>query len=151
MKKILKILLFTFVFAIFLTGCAAGVPLLQGVNLDLGVLVQFVLELITLGALSALVMLMINIGKAVGLVKDGTADKWSMMLSLAVLVGAIVLKVFNPDLLASSIYETVNYIIYVAVVVFAFVGIQLPTAATIYEYVRGLPFIGYSYSSEKKK
>lgn len=149
MKKVFNIIAFLLILALPLflfTGCAVNS---SGLQLDVGVLTKFLVELIILGALSAPVVLLINLGKQIGLIKDGTSQYWSMGLSLAVLVAAIVVKVFNPSLLAATVSDTINYSIQVAVILFAFLGIQLPTAKQIYENVRGLWFIGYSFSENE--
>lgn len=134
-----------------LSGCVA-VESTGAAEFDAGRLFEildFGKQLITIGVLSSFVMLLINVGKLAGIVKDGTAPTWNMVLSAIVLAGAIVFKVFNPDLLAETASETLNIVIEIAGVLFTFLGIQVPLTAKIYDNVRGLPIVGYSQTLAK--
>lgn len=157
MKKVFRvstIALMIVASLILFTACAAVGESTAPAELDADRIlevVEFGRQLITIGVLSSFVMLLINVGKLAGIVKDGTAPTWNMVLSAIVLGGAIVFKVFNPDLLAETASETLNVVIEIAGVLFAFLGVQLPAAAKLYENVRGLPVVGYSNTLADRK
>ena len=51
-----------------------------------------------LAGFGAVIALLVNIGKALGVVKDGQAQNFSLVLNLAGVAALVALRVFTPDL-----------------------------------------------------
>lgn len=95
----------------------------------------------SLAGLGGLISILVNIGKIVGLVKDGEAEKWVQILNLIAFVG--VSAVYFAELPVD--WGIVNeWMIYLAAL-FGFV-VQIWGSKFTYSQTKGIPVIGYSYS-----
>lgn len=105
-----------------------------------------VIQLAALAGLGALIAALVNVGKQIGLVKDGTAQAWSTGLNLAALVGLFALNFFAPnadiaqlDGLAGQLAQWLT--------ISAGLFVQLKGAQAGHAVLRGVPLIGKSYSA----
>jgi hypothetical protein len=60
-------------------------------------LIQIFVQFGSLAGAAALIAVIINLLKTIGVVKDGTAGKWSAGLNLVALVALVLVKVFVPS------------------------------------------------------
>lgn len=103
----------------------------------------------SLAGMAALIALVINVLKLIGVVKDGTAQTWSAGLNLAGMVLLFVANILQPDLDIAGIDEHVMNFVNVAVIVLGYV-MQLVTSKVAHFAVTGLPVIGKSYSADEQ-
>ena len=106
---------------------------------------QILIEFGALVGFAALVSLLINVLKAVGVVKDGTADKWVAGFNLAGVLALLVIKKFFPELQIKPIDNAMGEIAVIGSYILSYVVMLLGSKVT-YIAVRGLPLIGRSNS-----
>lgn len=94
----------------------------------------------------ALIAFLVNIGKAVGLVKDGSAPTWSAGLNLAALALLLVTRTYRPDVDIQAVDQQVMDFVNVGVVVFSYV-LQLVSSKGTHKFIKGVPVIGKSNSA----
>ncbi|MDR3572860.1 MAG: hypothetical protein P4L50_03280 [Anaerolineaceae bacterium] len=94
---------------------------------------------------AALVAAIINIGKKVGVVKDGNAQFISTILNLIGLVGLLLLRVFKPDLDIAGLDAAAGQIAVGALVVFGYL-VQLAGSKFTHFVLKGTPLIGKSFT-----
>lgn len=104
-------------------------------------LLPLVQEWSALLGVAALIVVIINMGKVVGLINPADAPKWSMGLNLIGLGILFALKIFVPDANVSGMDEQIGMFAQVATTVFAYV-MQLGGSKLFYEGLKGVPFIG---------
>jgi hypothetical protein len=102
--------------------------------------------LTSLAGAGALIAALVNIGKATGIVKDGTAPTWSAGLNIAVLIGLFVAQVFGYSNLVPAIDTQAGEAATVIQVVLAFIVQALAARKTHESVLAGLPAIGKSHS-----
>lgn len=106
---------------------------------------QILVEFAALVGFAALVSVIINILKVAGVVKDGTADKWSAGFNLAGVLALLIIKQFWPELqlqpIDNALYEAASVLSYIL----SYVAMLLGSKVT-YIAVKGLPLIGKSNS-----
>ena len=78
-------------------------------------------QFLAMGGFAALVAILINIFKAIGWVKDGTAGTVSAIANLAGLVGVFVLQNFVPDVSVTLIDEHMTVIAQILTSIFSYV------------------------------
>ena len=110
--------------------------------MDIGILVS---QLGALAGVGALVAVLVNIGKAAGLVKDGQAQNYSTGINLAALVALFGLKVFAPQVDVANLDATAAQVAQVAITVFGLLA-QLYGAKWAHGALAGVPLFGKSYS-----
>jgi hypothetical protein len=98
-----------------------------------------------LAGFAGLIALLINIGKRVGFVKDGTAQTWSAGLNLIGLALLLLTQVYKPDLAIRDLDTQVGEFVKVGTVVLGYV-IQLLASKGTHVAVRGVPVIGTSHT-----
>jgi hypothetical protein len=110
-------------------------------------LVQIIIQFSSLAGCAALVAVIINILKQVGVVKDGTAGKWSAALNIVVLAILIAFKVFVPSIATDVLDGYAGQVAQILLVVLGYL-VQLFTADDFHNLLAKLkiPVIGKSYS-----
>lgn len=128
----------------------AFIPLLQDPNPPTIDLPGLTGQLLTLGGYAALVAALINAGKKFGLIKDGQAPAYSLILNVIGLVVLALIRLFAPqtDITATDgVLETIAQVLIYALSLAA----QLGITKTANVALRGAPVVGYSHSEEKEK
>lgn len=108
---------------------------------------QFVGEFFALAGYAALVSLIIGILKTVGVVKDGTSDKWAAGFNLAGLLAFVVVRQFFPQVDVAPIDSALGQFAALGAYVLSYVVMLLGSKVT-YSAVRGLPVVGKTFTSE---
>ena len=98
-----------------------------------------------LAGFAALIALIVNILKAVGVVKDGQAQNWSAGLNLLGLAGILAVNVYVPDYDVAGLDTSVAKFVEVGVVVLSYV-VQLLSSKVTHTALRGVPLVGKTYS-----
>jgi hypothetical protein len=114
----------------------------------LGGLASLAVQFASLAGFAALVAVLINLLKTVGVVKDGTAGKWSAGLNLIGLMVLLLLRVFVPSLATEQINGIAGQVSTVLVIVLGFV-VQFYTSSDVHDALAtaNIPVIGKSYSA----
>lgn len=102
-----------------------------------------------LAGFAALIALLINVLKSVGVVKNDTAPTWSAGFNLVGLALLLATKTFKPELDMSAVDSQVMDFVNVGVVVFSYV-LQLLMSKGTHFAVRGVPVIGKSDTFDKQ-
>lgn len=105
-------------------------------------------QFLALAGVGALIALLINIGKQVGIVKDGDTPTWVTGLNLLGLVGLFVLRVVRPDADIGQLDGIASTIAQIGVLVLALIT-QIGSAKVAHAAVRGAAVIGYSFSVKR--
>ena len=115
----------------------------------LGGLASLAVQFASLAGFAALVAVLINVGKTVGLVKNGTAGKWSAGLNLIGLMVLLLLRVFVPSLATEQINGIAGQVSTVLVIVLGFV-VQFYTSSDVHDALANanIPVIGKSFSTD---
>ena len=112
------------------------------------IVMELVAQLGMLAGVGALISVVVNVGKAAGVVTDGTAGNWSLGLNVAALAVLAALRIFRPDLgpeaigAADQVAATLAQVVTLALGLF----LQLRGAQFGHTTLRGAPFIGKSFS-----
>ncbi len=101
---------------------------------------------LTLGGAGALIAALVNVGKAVGLVKDGQAGKWSLGLNLAGLVALALVLNFAPGADVAHMDAVASQVAAALVAILSLV-VQLGASRATHAIVRGMPLVGTSHST----
>lgn len=101
---------------------------------------------LALAGTAALIAVVINILKKFGIVKDGDAPTWSLVLNLVGFVLFVVANIAGLDVAGID-----NVLASVASLLAALLGLigQFGITKIANAGVRGVPLIGYSYSARK--
>lgn len=99
-----------------------------------------------LAGFGAMISLIVNVGKAVGIIKDGQAQTWVTGMNLLLVAGLYVGGLVGYDLagldgMAGSLAE-------IGIAVFSFM-IQMKGSQQFHWQVRGTPMIGKSFSFDE--
>lgn len=100
-----------------------------------------------LAGFAALIAVAINVGKAVGVVKDGWAPVWSVGLNLVGLVGLFVLQVVDPTVDVAEMDTQAAQFAEVATVVLSYI-VQLLSSKLAHYALKGVPWFGESFSAK---
>ena len=101
-----------------------------------------------LAGVAALIAAGINLGKAGGVVKDGTAERWKAGLSLLGFVVIAALGIFKPDLTAVILDEQAAKLATVLVFITGFL-FQTGLVPVAHKAFSGFPLIGTSFSRSR--
>jgi hypothetical protein len=93
----------------------------------------------------ALITILVNVLKWAGVVKDGTASVWSMVLNGIGMVTFIVVKIVKPDTDLMILDTNMSLIAQVLSLLFTYV-LQLGGSKLVHFILKGLPVIGKSFS-----
>ena len=103
------------------------------------------LEFVGLLGFAALVSLIVNVLKLIGVVKDGTSDKWVAGFNLAGVLALYLARIFIPEFDPLPIDSILAEAAVVGGHIFTFIVMIFGSKLT-YTATRGLPIIGKSYS-----
>ena len=109
---------------------------------------QLISTFLTLAGVGSLIAVLINIGKTVGLVKDGQAPTWSAGLNLAGLIALFVLQVLGKADLVPGLDNQAGALASALTAVFGFVW-QLIVSLKAHSALKGTRIIGKSFSAER--
>jgi hypothetical protein len=107
-------------------------------------LLTLLAQFLALAGVGGLVSLLINVGKWIGWVKDGTAQSWSTIMNLVLFVGFVILKMFMPIQLG-TLNDKLLVLVPIFESVFAAI-IQLLGSKLGHLALKGVPVIGSSYT-----
>ena len=102
-----------------------------------------VAEVGTLLGFAAFVMVLVNILKYFGVVKDGTADKWVAGLNLLGILLLYFTRLVRPEFDVLPVDATLKEVAVVGTAILSYV-IMIGGSRLSYEAVRNLPLIGKS-------
>jgi len=113
----------------------------------LNIIVTIVLGFASLVGVSQLVAALVNLLKAIGLVKDGTADKWAAGFNLAAFIALVLLGVFRADLALELLDGYAGQIAMILLFILGFIT-QITGSRTAHISLAGsgVPLIGKSFS-----
>ena len=97
----------------------------------LGVILTISVAFAALVGVAALVAVLVQIGKLIGIVKDATANKWAAGLNLFCFIALVLLGVFRPDLTLDFLDGYAGRIAQALVYVLGFV-IQITGSQPVY-------------------
>lgn len=106
---------------------------------------SILVEFGTLLGFAALVSLIVNVLKVLGVVKDGTADKWVAGINFAGVLALAIVRFVVPDLNILPIDSALGELAVIGGYILSFVTMILGSKLT-YLAVKGLPLIGRSNS-----
>lgn len=106
---------------------------------------ELVILLASLGGVGAVIAMLINIGKSVGLVQDGQAKVYSAGLNILGLALLFAVKIFKPDFDVAGFDAQAAQFAAVATTVVAYL-IEIGAADLAHNLLKGLPAIGKSFS-----
>ena len=106
-----------------------------------------VAQFVTLGGFAALAAIVINVLKAIGVVKDDTAGTWAAGINLAGLITLYVTKIVSPDLNIAGVDAHLSQLAEILTLIFAYVMQNWVSRGTHEVLASGkVPLIGTSYS-----
>lgn len=106
---------------------------------------ELVALLVSLGGVGAVVAMLINVGKTIGLVKDGQAKMWSTGLNILGLAALFAVKIFKPDFDVAGFDAQAAQFAAVASTLVAYL-IEIGAADLVHKLLKGVPVIGKSLS-----
>jgi len=103
---------------------------------------------IALAGAGALIACLINVGKALGWIKDGQAVTWSTVLNVVGMIGLLLLKLFKPD---ADLVVIDGFASQVAQALMILVGLvtQMLSSKGTHIALKGVPVIGKSFTLER--
>lgn len=115
-------------------------------NEILSVIMQFA----ALAGVAALIAALVNIGKVVGIVKDGDAGKWSAGLNLGAMIALVAIRIFAPQYALADLDTAAAGIASALVIVIGYVG-QMFVSEKTHDLLNTarIPLVGYSYWDDK--
>lgn len=113
----------------------------------LDVILKIALGFGSLAGVSALVAVLVQIFKLVGLVKDSTAGQWAAGFNLVAFIGLVYFGIFQPSIVISVLDGYAAQIAQIALFVLGFV-VQMTTSKTAYTAFKSarVPVLGTSLS-----
>jgi hypothetical protein len=114
----------------------------------LGVILVISIAFASLVGVAALVAVVVQIGKLIGVVKDSTANQWAAGLNLLCFIALVLLGVFRPDLTLEFLDGYAGRIAQALIYVLGFV-IQITGSQPIYARLKAVrfPLLSKSYSA----
>lgn len=110
-------------------------------------LLSFVEQLMALGGFAALIAVVINVLKSVGVIKDGQAGTWAAGMNLAGLIGLFVAGIVAPEFEVAGLDANMAQIAEILSLIFAFILQNWVSKGTHSVFSSGgVPVIGKSYS-----
>lgn len=102
-------------------------------------------QFMALGGIGALLALLINVGKAFGIVKDGDAPKWSAGLNLAGVAALFILRIVKPGFDLAPADSAVGAFV---AAISPLVGwiISTITSKATHAKLAGVPLVGTSFT-----
>ncbi len=104
-------------------------------------------QLLALGGFAAIVAIVINVLKAIGVVKDGTAGTWAAGFNLVGLITLYLLKIFAPEVDISGVDAHLSQLAEIFSLIFSYVIQNWVSQGTHKVLSNGnVPVIGTSYN-----
>ncbi len=103
-------------------------------------------QFVTLAGVAAFIAAIVNVAKTFGL-PDGKAPEVSASLSLVAFIALVALRVFRPDVDIQGLDKAAADAAVAVLYVLGFL-VQMGLPARVHAFVKGVPVIGKSYSSE---
>lgn len=103
----------------------------------------------SLVGIAAVIAVIINVLKLVGVVKDGQAQTWSAGANLVGLIALFVLRIFRPDFDLAGIDEQAGALASVMILIIGYLT-QLLSSKVTHEIIKGVKGIGTSFSLQKE-
>jgi Mg2+/Co2+ transporter CorB len=104
----------------------------------------------SLAGVGSLVAVLVNIGKAVGLVKDGQAPMYTTGAGLLVMVILFIAGIIKPDFDVAGTDTVVGQVAQILSMIFSLVW-PLISARLTHNAIKGTPILGKSYSQEQSR
>jgi hypothetical protein len=102
----------------------------------------------SLAGISALIAVVVQVGKVFRLVKDGTSSQWTSALNLLAFIGLIYFGVFQPSIAIEVLDGYAAQVAQIGLFVLGFV-IQMTTSKPTYDSLKSanVPLLRFSYNS----
>jgi len=100
----------------------------------------------SLAGVAALITVVINIFKTFGIVKDGTAQTWSIILNLVGLIVLVYLRVFQPNVDIAGVDQQADSLANILIGILGFV-VQIGSSKGTHSLLSGVPLVGKSNSA----
>ena len=144
-RKLAGFILVVLVTSLMLTACSPVEASTEaGTVISLG---DFINALLAMGGITAVIVLAINAGKQVGIVKDGDAPAWNKGLHAGVYILLIAWYLVHPDIDLAVINDVAQQMAELGMALLAmvplFAGLVAPA---VNNGVKGLPVVGFSHS-----
>src|SRR3990167_2247463 len=110
-------------------------------------IVTIAAQFAALAGAGALIALVVNVLKYAGVVKDGQAVTYSLVLNTIGMVALIAIKVFRPDLYVAQLDGIAAQVAAAGVTLFG-LFVQLYGSRLGHQAVAGIPVLGKSHSLE---
>lgn len=102
---------------------------------------EIIQTVVGLAGLGSLISILVNLGKLVGIVKDGTSDMWFKGLNLLAFIAVAIVYWVNVPVDFGQVDEVLKVLASVLGLV-----VQLFGGKVAYNTIKGTPFVGFSYS-----
>ena len=114
----------------------------------LDIILKIALGFASLAGVSSLVAVLVQIFKLVGLVRDGTANKWTAAFNLIAFIGLVYFGVFQPSVAVEVLDGYAAQIAQIALFVLGFV-VQMTTSKPVYVAFKSaqVPLLGTSLNN----
>lgn len=109
-------------------------------------LTQFINGVLAMGSITGVVVILINLGKSVGLVKDGDALLWNQGLHAAIYIVLILWFVIHPDVGLDQVDIMAQQVSQFGGSLLALVPLLIALGGLVNQGIRGFPFVGFSHS-----
>lgn len=100
---------------------------------------------IAMAGVAALLAIVINILKTVGIVKDGEAPVWNVALNIVGLAALFGLKIFRPDIELEGLDQQAAALANTMTVVFTYLT-QIGVTKLAHNIVKGVPVLGKTFN-----
>lgn len=113
----------------------------------LGVILAIAIAFGSLIGTAALVTVLVQIGKLVGFISDGTSSIWAAWLNLGCFIVLVLLGIFRPDLTLDFLDGYAGRIAQVLIYILGFI-VQIMGSKPIYVGLKsaGVPLLGFTLS-----
>ena len=128
---VLVIILLMLAMPMVALAAPASSPSHAAPDVGLGGFTTLVIQYASLAGFSALVAVLINVGKTLHIVADGTSEKWAASLNLLGLIVLIILRLYVPSLATEQIDGMAGQVATILIVVLGFV-VQLYTSSDVH-------------------
>lgn len=102
----------------------------------------------SLAGVSALIAVVVQVGKVFRLVKDGTSSQWTSALNLLAFIGLVYFGVFQPSIAIEVLDGYAAQVAQIGLFVLGFI-IQMTTSKPTYDSLKSanVPLLRFSYNS----
>ncbi len=123
-----------------------AMPLLVAID-PLSVIITIAVAFGALVGVAALVAALVQLGKVIGVINDGTSANWSAGLNLMFFIALVAFGLFRPDLTLGFLDGYAGRLAQALVYILGFV-VQFTSSKPIYDRLKSakIPLLGYSFS-----